>query len=126
LDAVIRMAESMVQGAPVSHENTCNKNKETHGQEPVWMRSIPTSILCNFWLFFAALCVLYTLVVVIPLIAYIPSSPVLVLSTIAMVVVLMSVSTFQNIGLYLICKRGVHQEQGFRAAPEGFAPNRRH
>ena len=123
MDAVIRMAESMVQGAPVSHGD--NSKKVTHGQEPVWMRSIPTSTICNFWLLFAGLCVLYTIVVVIPLIAYIPSSPVLVISTIVTVIVLMSVSTFQNIGLYLICKRGVDQEQGFRDAPEGFAPVRR-
>ena len=97
----------------MSHGNTCNKNKEKHGQEPVWMRSIPTSVLCNFWLLFAVLCVVYTIVMVIPLISLIQVSPVLVTTTIVTLVVMMSVSTFQNIGLYLICKRGVHQEEGF-------------
>ena len=119
------MAESMVQGAPVSHGNTCNKKKESHGQEPVWMRSIPTSLVCNFWLVFAGVSFVYMIIVVIPMVGYIQLSPVLVTTTIVTVVLLMSISIFQNIGLYLICKRGVHQEQGFRAEPEGFAPSRR-
>ena len=112
------MAESMVQGAPVSHGNTCNKNKEKHGQEPVWMRSIPTSVLCNFWLLFAGVSFVYMIIIVIPMLGYIQMSPVLVTTTIVTVVLLMSITIFQNIALYLICKRGVHQE-------EGFAQNRR-
>ena len=92
-----------------------NTRMETpHGQEPVWTRSIPTSVLCNFWLFFAALGMVNLILVVIIQIPLITAAPTLVISSIVMTTVLMGVVIFQNLGLYLICKRGVPTSEGFR------------
>ncbi len=84
------------------------------------MRSIPTELICNFWLFFAALGLIYLILLVVIQLPLIPSSPLLVISSIVMTTALMSVAIFQQLGLYLICKRGVPIENA-----EGFARRRR-
>ena len=92
------------------------------------MRSIPTSVMCNFWLFFAALAMINLLLLVLVQLPLIPQSPLLVISSIVMTSVLMGVVIFQDLGLYLICKRGVpkEQEQGFAEEKdlEGFRHRR--
>ena len=84
-----------------------------HGQEPVWMRSIPTSVLCNFWLFFAVLGFVYLILLVILQLPILSTSPILGISSIIMTTVLLGVVIFQQVGLYLICKRGVPTSEGF-------------
>ena len=77
------------------------------------MRSIPTSVLCNFWLFFAGLGFVYLLLIIGLQIPFIKKEPVFVISSIITFSLLMSVFIFQQLGLYLICKRGVPKEEGF-------------
>jgi hypothetical protein len=89
-------------------------NRMETGKEPVWMRSIPTSVLCNFWLFFAALGFVYLILLVILQLPMLTTSPIIGISSIIMTTVLLGVVIFQEIGLYLICKRGVPMSEGFR------------
>lgn len=86
------------------------------------MRSIPTSVVCNFWLFFAALGMINLVLLLVFQLPLIPQAPLLVIGSIVITAVLMGVVVFQQLGLYLICKRGVPQEQGF--TEEGFRVRR--
>ena len=86
-------------------------SEESHGQEPTWMRAIPTSLICNWFLAFAAL---YAVITGGALIGIILSIGGLNLVIVLPILLLGSLLTVQFLSLYHVCKRGVKKEEGFR------------
>lgn len=76
------------------------------------MRAIPTSVICNWFLAFAVLFAVIAGGVVIVSIVFSGLVSGLVMSL--PVLLLAALGVGQTVSLYLVCKRGVKQEEGFR------------